>query len=138
AEVVRQTGLRTHLVVHDEELTREQPPVAVPVGDDLDVGHQLDVPLNEAADSGGQTECEATGGQESDALDGHGVGVASRVGVTGFRVYRAELKGRSRGSLRGRPLRSRGPRAPRGSPRAGARWWPPRPRRRDRPPRPAR
>src|SRR5699024_577534 len=100
AEVVQQTGLRTHLVVHDEELTGEQPPVAVLVGDDLDVGHQLGVPLDEAADGGGQAGGVATGGQECDALDGHGVGVPSRVGVTGFRVYRAELKGRSRGSLR--------------------------------------
>src|SRR5699024_8631697 len=116
AVVVQQARLLAHLVVHHELLAGEQPPVAVLVGDDLDIGHQLGVPLDETADGGGQAGGIATGGQEGDALDGHGEGFPSRFGDTTCRVYRPQLGDRSRRPRRGHRLvtqASRGASAPR-------------------------
>ena len=81
AVVVQQAGLGTHLLVHHDLLAGQEAPVAVLVGDDLDLGHQLVVPLDQAAHGGGEAGGIATGGEQSDALDGHGRSDPFRVRV---------------------------------------------------------
>jgi hypothetical protein len=71
AELVQDRGLGAGLGVDDEAVAGEQAVVAVPVGDDLDVGGDLVVALDERSDGGGQAGGVAPGGQQGDTDRAH-------------------------------------------------------------------
>ena len=72
AEQVQQVRLLADLGRDREVVALEQALVAVAVGDDLDLGSDLGVPLDQVVDRGGQARGEPAGGQEGDFL-GHGL-----------------------------------------------------------------
>ena len=94
-EAVQDAGVLADLGVDDDLVAGEQPVVPVLVGDDLDLGGQLCVALDEPSDSGGQAGREATSREERDATDRHVdqplIEPAARAGAR--RVGRALLRG---------------------------------------------
>ena len=71
AEVAQDAGVLAALVVDDDVVAGEQAVVAVLVGDDLDLGSDLRVALDEVADGGGQTGGETASGEQGDATNRH-------------------------------------------------------------------
>ena len=71
AEVAQDAGVLAALFVDDDVVAGEQAVVAVLVGDDLDLGSDLRVALNEVADGGGQTGGETASGEQGDATNRH-------------------------------------------------------------------
>ena len=71
-ETLEDLGVLAHSVGDLDEVSLEQALVAVFVGDDLDLGGNLGVALDQTTDRRGQAGRESTGGEESDLLDGHG------------------------------------------------------------------
>jgi hypothetical protein len=60
-------------VQHDDDVVAgEQAVVAVLVGDDLDVGRDLGVALDQTSDGGGQARREAARRQQRDTTNRHG------------------------------------------------------------------
>src|SRR5665811_2359322 len=72
AEAVQQRGLGAGLVVDDDLVPPQQAVVAVLVGDDLDLGRDLGVALDEPTDRGRQTRRETARGQQGDTVNRHG------------------------------------------------------------------
>ncbi len=72
AEAVQDASVLASFFVDDDVVAGEQAVVAVLVGDDLDLGSDLVVALDEATDGGGQTRGEAAGGEQGDATNRHG------------------------------------------------------------------
>ena len=71
AVVVQEVRVLAGLIVDDDLFAGEQTPVAVLVGDDLDLGVQLVIALDQAADGGREARGVTARGQESNALDAH-------------------------------------------------------------------
>ena len=69
-ERVQPSGGRPHLVGHLHGIAGEQAGVAVAVGDDPHVRRDLGVPLDQAADGGGEAGREAACGEHGNG-DGH-------------------------------------------------------------------
>ena len=69
AEVAQDARVLAALLVDDDVVAGEQAVVAVLVGDDLDVGGDLGVALDEVADGGGQAGGEAARGEQGDATN---------------------------------------------------------------------
>src|SRR5450759_4304068 len=61
------------IVVDDDRVPGQQAVVAMLVGDDLHLGGDLRVPLDEPADGRGQARGETAGGEKSDATNRHGL-----------------------------------------------------------------
>ena len=69
AKVAQDARVLTALLVDNDVVAGEQAVVAVLVGDDLDVGGDLGVALDEVADGGGQAGGEAARGEQGDATN---------------------------------------------------------------------
>jgi hypothetical protein len=72
AEAVQQVGVGPDPVGDLDRSALQQSRVPVEVGDDLHLGDDLAVPLDQAADGRGQARCEPTGGEQGDTANGHG------------------------------------------------------------------
>src|SRR5699024_11042028 len=76
-ELVEDAGLGATFGVDDDLRPRQQAVVAVLVGDDLDVGGDLGVSLDQAADGGGQAGGEPARGQQGNAAYRHHINLSS-------------------------------------------------------------
>ena len=70
-EAMQDGSVLARFLVHQHVVAGEQAVVAVLVGDDLDLGSDLRVALDEVADGSGQTGGETASGEQGDATNRH-------------------------------------------------------------------